>query len=184
MSTQYSMVVVSRDTATADTQRDLIAENGYWMLAGLKLKDYFKAITSGIHPAAVQTRTNMVYASGTITFSSIADADTVTVSSIVFTAKTSGATGPLQFNIGASDTAAAANAVVAINAQAVTSLQVVASSALGVVTITAYLPGAMGNAIPIAISAHGSVSGSGILTSGTNGDQERTHYYGSAGSTF
>lgn len=174
------MVVVTQNAATADSQRDLIAETGYWMLAGLKLKDYFKMITSGMRPASVQTKTNMVYASGTITFSSIAAADTFTVAGVVFTAKTSGATGPLQFNIGADDTAAAANAVVAINAQAATSLIVVATSALGVVTLTAYIPGYIGNAIQTAISAHGSVSGSGFLASGTNGDQERTHYYGSS----
>lgn len=180
----YDVIVVSRNQATADEQRDLIAETGYWMLAGLKIKDYFKSIVSGIHPAAVQTKVNLAYATGTITFSSLAAADTFTVAGTVFTAKTSGATGPLQFNLGADDTAAAANAVVAINTHA-TVLQIVsATSALGVVTLTAYLPGTIGNAIQTAISAHGSVSGSGFLTSGTNGDQERTHYYGSAGSTF
>lgn len=179
----YDLIVVRRDQATADTQRDLIAETGYWMLAGLKLKDYFKSITSGIHPGAVQTKANLAYATGTITLSSLAAADTITVSSIVFTAKTSGATGPLQFNLGADDTAAAANAVVAINAQAVTSLQVVATSALAVITITAYLPGALGNAVVTAISAHGTAAAAN-LAGGTNGDQERTHYYGSAGATF
>lgn len=179
MANIYSMVVVVQNAATADSQRDLIAETGYWMLAGLKLKDYFKMIVSGMRPASVQTKTNMVYASGTITFSAIADADTFTVNATIFTAKTSGATGPLQFNIGADDTAAAANAVTAINAQATTSTMVVAASALGVITVTSYLPGAIGNAVVIAISAHGSVS-AGRLASGTNGDQERTHYYGSA----
>lgn len=180
----YDLLVVRRDQATADTQRDLIAETGHVMLAGLKLKDYVKSIVSGIKPAAVQTKANVAFASGSITFAGIADADTITVAGVVFTAKTSGATGPLQFNIGGSDTPAAVAAAAAINAQAVTSLIVVATGAVGVVTLTAYLPGYMGNAIQTAISAHGTVSGSGFLANGTNGDQERTHYYGSVGSTF
>lgn len=179
----YDMLVVRRDQATADTQRDLIAETGYWMLAGLKLKDYFKSITSGIHPGAVQTKANVAFATGTITFSSIAAADTITVNGVVYTVMASGATGEFQFNVGANDTAAAANAVVALNASASNNAMIVASSALGVVTITAYLPGALGNAVTIAISAHGSVSAA-RLASGTNGDQERTHYYGSVGATF
>lgn len=179
MANIYSMVVVTQNAATADSQRDLIAETGYWMLAGLKLKDYFKMIVTGMRPASVQTKTNMVYATGTITLSSFANNDTLTVHTVAFTVKTSGATGPLQFNLGADDTAAAANAVLAINAHATTSTMVVATSALGVITLNAYLPGAVGNGIATAISAHGT-AGAANLASGTNGDQERTHYYGSS----
>ncbi len=179
MANIYDVFVVKHDSATADAQRDVIAETGYWMLAGLKLKDYFKMIVSGIRPGSVQTKVNCAFASGTITLSAFANNDTFTIHTIVFTAKTSGATGAFQFNLGADDTAAAANAVVAINAQATTALMVVASSALGVITVTAYIPGAVGNGILIAISAHGSVSAAN-LANGTNGDQERTHYYGSS----
>ncbi len=182
MANIYSMVVVTQNAATADSQRDLIAETGYWMLAGLKLKDYFKMITSGMRPASVQTKTNMVYASGTITLSSFVATDTVTVNGLVFTCVASGATGLLQFNVGAGndDTLSAVELKNILNAHTTLVSMLVATSALGVVTITSYLPGAIGNALTIAISAHGSVSGSGRLTSGTNGDQERTHYYGSA----
>ncbi len=179
----YDLIVVRRDQATADTQRDLIAETGYWMLAGLKLKDYFKSITSGIHPAAVQTKANLAYATGTITFSSVADADTVTVAGSIYTAKTSGATGTFQFNIGSTDTDAAVNLVAAIAADPITGLQVTATSVGAVTTIKAYVPGKLGHLVALAISAHGTASAS-FLASGTNGDQERTHYYGSAGSTF
>lgn len=179
MATIYDVVVVAHNETTANAQRDLIAETGYWMLAGLKLKDYFKMITSGIRPAVVQTKVNCVKASGTITFSSFANNDTFTVHTVVFTAKTSGATGAFQFNLGADDTAAAANAVTAINADTTLDGMVLASSALGVITVEALIPGEIGHGVTIAISAHGSVSGSGKLTSGTNGDAERTHYYGS-----
>lgn len=178
MATIYDVVIISHDETSTNDQRDLIAETGHSMLAGLKLKDYFKRITSGIRPGVVQTKVNAVRASGTITFSSLANNDTITVAGLVLTAKTSGATGD-QFNLGADDTAAAANAAAAINANAATDGLVVASSALGVVTVTALVPGELGNLVGLAISAHGSVSGA-LLTGGTNGDVERTHYYGSA----
>lgn len=174
-----NLVIVTQNAATGDAQRDLIAETGYWMLAGLKLKDYFKMIVSGIRPASVQTKTNCVKATGTITFSSFANNDTFTVHSVVFTAKTSGATGAFQINLGADDTAAAANAVTAINADTTLDGLVLATSALGVITITALIPGELGNTVATAISAHGTASAT-YLAGGTNGDQERTHYYGSA----
>lgn len=179
MATIYDIVVVKHDSATADTQRDLIAETGYWMLAGLKLKDYFKQITSGIRPASVQTKVNCAYASGTITLSSFVATDTVTINGIVYTCVASGATGAFQFNVGGTDTLSAVAIVAAVNADASNNLMVVASSVGAVVTITAYLPGALGNAVTIAISAHGTASAARIA-GGTNGDQERTHYYGSS----
>lgn len=115
-----------------------------------------------------------VSASGTVTFSSIAAADTVTIGATVFTGSNS-PTGPqFQTNVTPSataDKAAAASLAAVINANAVTKLNVVASNVAGtaVVTITSIQPGTLGNFYPIAISAHGSVSGSGLLTSGTAG---------------
>ncbi len=178
----YDVLVVRRDQATADEQRDLIAETGYVMLAGLKLKDYFKSIVTGAHPAAVQTKVNLVFATGTITLSSLVATDTVTVAGATYTCVASGATGPLQFNVGADDTASAASIAALVNADTATGAAT-ATSALGVVTVNAYLPGKIGNLVSLGISAHGSKSGA-LLTGGTNGDQERTHYYGSVGSTF
>jgi phage tail sheath gpL-like len=106
-----------------------------------------------------------VQASGTVTVTGMAAAATVTVAGIVLTAVASGAVGP-QFNIGASDTLTAVNLAAAINAQA-TAPSVSATSALTVVTISAKAPGRVGNFIPLAISAGGSVSGS-TLASGVD----------------
>lgn len=178
MATIYNMVIVSHDETSTNDQRDLYAETGYTMLAGRKIRDFFKKCVSGAHPATIQTKINAVKASGTITFSSIANNDTITVAGTVFTAKTSGATGN-QFNLGADDTAAAAAAVIAINASTENDGLVIATSALGVVTITALVPGELGNLIGLAISAHGSVSAA-LCAGGTNGDTETTHYFGSA----
>lgn len=131
------------------------------------LENYFSGGTTGSKSLKIQVQNGAVAASGTITFSSIANNDTITVNGTVFTAKTSGATGN-QFNIGASDTTAAANAVVAINASAtaVVSNVVLATSAAAVITITSLVPGPIGNLGTLAISAHGSVSGAN-LTGGT-----------------
>ncbi len=183
MAIVYDLLVVKHDQATADEQRDLIAETGYWMLAGLKLKDYFKKITSGMQPGAVQSKTNLAYATGLITLSNLVATDTITVNGIVYTCVASGATGAFQFNVGASDTAAAANFAIALNADTSNNTMCSATSSAAVITIQAYLPGAIGNAITTAISAHGTAANARCIN-GTNGDQERTHYYGSTNPTF
>lgn len=174
----HNLIVVSIDETQANLEQDLIAETGYIELAGLKLKNVIKQIVSGIRPATVQTKTNAVKATGTITLSSHVAADTVTVNGIAFTCMASGATGN-QYNVGADDTETAANLVTALNANTTLDGMVVATSALGVVTLTALVPGELGNAVTLAISAHGSVSAA-RMASGTNGTTERTHYYGSA----
>ena len=111
-----------------------------------------------------------VSATGTITLSAMIATDTITVNGTVFTCMASGASGN-QFNVGLSDTATATNAAAAINASATASVtnNVVATSSGAVITITSVDPGTVGNNIPIAISAHGSVSGGGKLASGTDG---------------
>lgn len=177
MATLFHMVIVEQDQATADAQRDLIAENGYSMLAGLKLKDFFKAITSGMRPAVVKTKAEMVKASGTITLASIVANDTITISGVGFTAKGTAATA-LEFDVGVSDTATAANAVAKINADTTLDGMIIATSATSVITVTALVAGELGNAVTIGIS-RGTTSAA-RLSGGTNGAQERTHYYGNA----
>lgn len=111
-----------------------------------------------------------IQASGTITLSSSVAADTVTINGTVFTEVASGATGN-QFNHGASDTITAANLAAAINASTTANIlnNVSATSAAAVVTILSKTQGTIGNFQTIAISAHGSVSGSGLLAGGTDG---------------
>lgn len=92
-----------------------------------------------------------VKAAGTITFASTGPTNnqTCTIAGVTFTAKTSGA-GAHEFNINASATVVATNLAAAINA-ANGSLNgiVSATSALGVVTVTAYEAGTVGNGIDI-----------------------------------
>jgi hypothetical protein len=145
-----------------------IAGDNYLPLT--KIKHFFTKAVLGVWNSSTYVTTNMVAATGTITFSSIANNDTVTVNGRVYTAKTSGATGLQQFNIGGSDTAAATNFALAVNAD--TSILVAgvvkAAAVAAVTTITSLVPGNIGNLSTIAISAHGSVSGAN-LTGGSQG---------------
>lgn len=181
MATIYSQITVSHDETSFNDQRDLYAETGYKELAALKLEDFIKKTVSGQHPAVVNTRINAARATGTITLSANAATDTVTVNGTVFTA-ISGAPSAVQYDISGGDTTGAASLAAQINATTALAAMVTATSALGVVTLTAVLPGSMGNAFTLAISAHGSVSAA-RMASGTNGDTETYHYFGSS-STF
>ena len=92
-----------------------------------------------------------VSASTTGTFTgSPSNNETITINGVVFTAKTSGATGN-QFNIGSSVTANAANLVAAINASTTAGIvgTVSASNVAGVVTFSSVVPGSVGLNIPI-----------------------------------
>src|SRR5579872_447490 len=111
-----------------------------------RVSSYFGDIAGGVHSGRLTIATNAVQASGTITFSSFAAADTITIDGVVFTGEASGATGN-QFNIGASDTITAANAVAAINASTTSGLNsmIVASSSGAVITIKSLIPGYIGN---------------------------------------
>lgn len=128
---------------------------------------YFSAAQSNLN-SNTNVATSCTYASGTITFSALANNDTVTVNGRVYTAKTSGAAGLQQFNIGGSDTNAATNFCAILNADTSVLVKgvVFGQSAGAVSTIFCQIPGNVGNICSLAISAHGSVSGA-LLTGGT-----------------
>lgn len=123
------------------------------------------AVTGGTRPVI----SGNVAATGTATFSTAVATNTLTVNGVTFTAVASGATGN-QFNIGADDTASAANLAAAINASTSPAVKgsVTASSALGVVTITARAPGTGGNAITLAETGDGITVSGEVLSGGFN----------------
>lgn len=88
-----------------------------------------------------------VAAAGSITFTGRPVADeTLTICNTTLTAKDSGANGTTQFNTDvASVTVTAAALAACINANTTLNKQVSATSSLGVVTITALIPGVVGN---------------------------------------
>jgi hypothetical protein len=103
--------------------------------------------------------------------------DTITINGIVFTAVGTAATA-LQFTIGGDAPTTATNAIAKFNADTTLDGMVIATAVTSVITITALVPGELGNAVTIANSANATASGA-RLTGGTNGDVERTHNYGS-----
>lgn len=122
----------------------------------MALSRLFKRLASGTISGSIiaqKASVAAVRASGTITITHAQlDAnDTVTICGITITAKASGAAGP-QFNIGANATADAAALAACINALATLNIYVSATSALGVVTVTANQAGVCGNLFALATS--------------------------------
>lgn len=110
-----------------------------------------------------------VAASGTLTLVSAIATDAVTIGTITLTA-TSTPTTDLHWEIdGADDTADAASLAAAINANPTLSKIVVATSALGVVTITALQKGVVGNMIPLSSADATITASAAFLTGGTGG---------------
>lgn len=129
-----------------------------------------KAIAAGtrLGNATVNLRTGAVAASGTLTSTNAIATDAISINGVTFTCVASGATGN-QWNLGADDTADCVNLAAAINASAsaLVSEHVTATSSSNVVTITAKVPGASGNAITLS-SADATIVASGArLTGGT-----------------
>jgi len=121
--------------------------------------------------------TDPVAASATLTLVSAIATDAITIGTITMTA-TSSPTLTTDWEIdGADDTADAASLAAAINANPTLSKVVVATSAAGVVTVTALQKGLVGNQIPIS-SADATITASGaFLTGGTGGSDNKLTVY-------
>lgn len=176
MSGKYTLVI---DAAT----EDLAAFNRLFDRSNAKKSitnviTHLRGLLGGVRRARVLACVSSAFASGTLTITnaSVANNDTVTIGGVAFTAKTSGATGP-QFNIGADATATAAAAVAAVNASATASKLVKASSALGVVTFQALVPGPIGNFITLAKSGTGFAVSAAVLAGGAS-DEVDTYNFG------
>lgn len=164
------VVQITDDRNAATVQDFLRTSDKAQMVRGIRklMSDY----DSGSGQGALNVRTGVAKASGTLTFVSVIATDVLTINGVDFTCVASGATGN-QFNVGGDDTASAAAAVTAINASAtdLVSGTCVASSAAGVVTITAKYPGTTGNAITIA-SGDATITASGArLENGSDGTE-------------
>jgi hypothetical protein len=152
---------------------------GTSVMGGLfqKVADYLTSIVGGSRQGgALRVYTGAVAATDAVTFSSLANNNTVTVNGTVFTAKTSGASGNAQFNLGANDTAAATNFAAIVNAHPTEGQRVSATSAAAVTTLTCLIPGTLGNMCTLAISANGSVTGANFA-----GGSWNSNIYGAKG---
>lgn len=115
--------------------------------------DYIGGLTGGNYMALLSFAVGAVQASGTITIASTGPTNnqTCTIAGVTFTAKTSGAVPANgEFNISATPATVATNLAAAINAVTSLSGVVSATSLLGVVTVTAAVPGTIGNGIVMA----------------------------------
>jgi hypothetical protein len=103
---------------------------------------------------------NAASSTGTLTLTSVVATNTCSINGITFTAIASGATGN-QFNVGGTDTITATNLAAVISASVTAGVTgiVVATSALGVVTVSAALAGAHGNGYTITGSTNIVASG-------------------------
>lgn len=173
----FSILTIEHDEIQVDMERELVADSvNNRFQAGQRIMGYFRKLMAGHKKGKVKVGVTAAKATGTITLSSHVATNTVTVNGITFTAVASGATGA-QYNIGADDTETASNLATSLNANTTLDGMIVATSALGVVTLTALLPGELGNAVTLAISANGSVSAA-RMAGGTNGATEKTYYFG------
>jgi phage tail sheath gpL-like len=170
-STNVFVVKDARDANTSATDvvpSQLFVTNADAWAYARALSGYFGAAAEGAKTINIVCQSNGVAASGTITFASFANNDTITVNGVTLTGKTT-PTLATEFAVGASNAACAINAAACINAQSANlAKQVIATASGAVVTVTANVPGTWGNYGTLAISAHGSVSGAN-LSGGTLG---------------
>lgn len=188
MASQTKITITHDKESTADLQMKLITQSLSSIGHAVRLGNMIDRIAGGSANgsiALVIDDGDAAAATGTVTFSAAASADdTFLINGVTFTAKASGATGN-QFNVGATATASASALATAINASATALVSglVSASSAAGVLTITAKLAGVTGNAITIAkgVDAGSVMTVSGArLTGGTaaNNSASSSYSYG------
>lgn len=120
-----------------------------------RLINFLIRLKAGGLPSAttLSVRNTGVKATGTVTCASIADSDTVTINGIAFTAQDA-SPGANEFLQTGDDTADAAALAAAINASTTAGIVgiVTATSSGAVVTVSAAVPGKIGNAITLASS--------------------------------
>jgi phage tail sheath gpL-like len=180
MATPIQAVRITGKTAGSDLTNKLA------VLANVSIANAFRNIGAWFESIGIGTRlfNGFVHVGGTqatntVTFSSFADGDTLTINGVVLTGKTTVATAN-QFQLGATDAGTAANLVyyLANGKPSVSSTLgapgakvwgvVTGVAASNVVTLTAQETGAIGNLYTLAISAHGSVGGANF-SSGADG---------------
>lgn len=150
MSSQFRIAFTVNDPA-ATVKQKLNFDKSSGTVAPLKaltnLRNYIDQMIAGVTSSKMYVATTAVAASISGTFTGVpSDSETSVINGVTFTAKTSGA-GANQWNIGADATANAAAMAAAINASTSAKIagQITASSAAGVITLTAIVPGTGGN---------------------------------------
>lgn len=134
-----------------------------------RIARYMDGISNGnFYFSTLTEKIGIVNATGTLTMTGAATAaQTLSVANVTFTAETSGATGN-QYNLSSNVTTQAANIAAAINGSTNLSNLVTATSALGVVTITAFTGGVEGNGLQLSAGNTSNMTAVGF-SGGSNG---------------
>lgn len=147
-----SAIIINTGDSAAQFSSELGLEGNDIKGKTVAVGNYFHSLAGGVQSADVDLAIGAVQATGSIVFTGLpSNNETVTIGNVVFTAKTSGATGA-QFNIGATAAITAANLGAAINANSTLQLSVVATVVSATVFVTAAFPGKLGNAIQLSES--------------------------------
>lgn len=142
-------LVINTSTLSKADVESLITINQGPMPALQSYVNFFEGISGGIFSALITSYIGAVQASATLTSTGSATAtETFVLCNVTFTARASGATGN-EFNVSGTVATQAANIAAAINASVDLTGFVTATSALGVTTITAVVPGLAGNGLQI-----------------------------------
>lgn len=164
------LILIDTDLSKAGFQSVCPMDAG--PIEGLQsLENYIVALEGGSQSADVTAKVGAISATATFTFTSTGptNGQTASLLNTTLTAVTSNANPALgQFNISATPATVAASMVLAINA--VLGTKVVATSALGVVTVTAKIPGVMGNGLQISAGTLSNTS-AGAWANGSDGTE-------------
>ncbi len=138
-----------------------------------RIANLINGLKAGVLRGSVTVSTSTadpVAASGTLTLTSAVATDKVTIGAVDLTASSTPGSNEALWEIdGADDAADAASLAACINAHSVLSKVVSATSASNVVTITAVVPGVMGNQIPLSSADATIVASASFLASGAGG---------------
>ncbi len=166
------LVVNTPDSATS-VANHLNPQATSKMQSKLNLANWFQGMSMGTYPDAteVELNTGAVKASGTGTFTGAATADqTMTIAGVTFTAKAEPDEAADEYLLSATVALEAASLVRAINLSTGCAGIVTATSNLGVVTISAAVPGAIGNVIPtVDVDTSNFTFAQAVLANGSNG---------------
>jgi len=142
-------VLTIETTETAAQVLSIVDLNNGATSAVQSYENYLAGINGGVFRAEIDIAVGGVQASATLTSTGAATAaQTVTIGNVVLTA-VAGAPAANEFTLSATPATQAANIAAAINASANLTGIVTATSALGVTTITAVVPGVAGNGLQI-----------------------------------
>jgi hypothetical protein len=169
-----SLVITVKSPRTQTTLNDrLRISSSRAPDAVANLAAYLHGCAGGLESASVSVQTGSadpIFAAQalTVVFASLNAADTVTIGGVVLTC-TLGAPAASQFQKLTDGTVTAANLAAAINTQGSLSQFVSATSVGAIVTVTADVPGIIGNLVAVLSSAGGVTLGGATLVGGAGG---------------